>query len=67
MNMLKDNILLVFAIAALIAAVIVIMTGHATDGAALLGVLYTVIGGATGGHLMAQTPGAAKTSASPEA
>ena len=63
MALLRGNILLLFAAMALISAVVLVMTGNAVDGASLLAVLYTIIGGVTGGHLMAQTPGAEKTNA----
>jgi hypothetical protein len=48
---MKANPLLVVIVLAIIAAVAIIVTGHAADGAGLLATLFTVIGLAGGGHL----------------
>ena len=54
MNFARDNAMLIFAALATLAALTVVLTGHATDGASLLAVLFTVIGGAGGGHIASQ-------------
>lgn len=54
----QNNSMLIIAVLAIVAAIAVVLTGHATDGGNLLTVLYTVIAASTGGHLANVVPGA---------
>ena len=49
---MKENPLLVLIVLAIVASVIVVLTGHSSDGAGLLAALFTVIGLAGGAHAM---------------
>ena len=53
---MKDNPLLVLIVLAIVAAVIVVLSGHSNDGAGLLSALFVVIGLSGGAHAMQADP-----------
>lgn len=55
MNIIEQNALPIVAAFAMILAFGIIASGHATDGASFLSVLYTVIGGLTGAHFVGKS------------
>lgn len=55
---MKDNPLLVIVVMAIVAALVVVVTGHAVDGSNLLTALFGLMALAGGGHLANLTPGA---------
>lgn len=55
---MQQSPILVVLVLAVVASVIIVVSGHATDGASLLTCLFTLIGGLSGGHLAALIPGA---------
>lgn len=66
MSILKDNPLLIIVVMAITAVLVIVLTGHATDGKEALNALYTLIALAGGGHLALPTTLSAPTGDAPK-
>lgn len=57
MSFADRNSMMILASLAIVAGLLLVITGHSTDGSNFLTVLYTIIAAAAGGHLATPYPG----------